>query len=93
MPNTTPHARRCMIINYCQFWHKQFGEVANGAQRLLEAGRLHTPLRRQLLGIEVMETHSSQPGNSQAQPGTNRYSAEWVRKHEEQTGQIRGGAW
>ena len=47
MPNTTPHARRCMIINYCQFWHKQFGEVANGAQRLLEAGRLHTPLRRQ----------------------------------------------
>ena len=50
-------------------------------------------MSRQLLGIEVMETHSSQPGNSQAQPGTNRYSAEWVRKHEEQTGQVRGGAW
>jgi ectoine hydroxylase-related dioxygenase (phytanoyl-CoA dioxygenase family) len=88
MPNFTPDARRCMILNYCNFWHKQFGEVANGAARLLEAGQLESPLRKQLLGLEVMAR-----GMSQSPPGTNQYSGEWVAREEARTGQVRAGAW
>lgn len=88
MPNYTPDARRCMILNYCNFWHKQFGEVVNGAARLLAAGRLATPLRKQLLGVEIMAS-----GMSQSKPGTNQYSGEWVAREEERTGNVRAGAW
>ena len=47
-----------MILNYCNFWHKQFGEVVNGAARLLAAGRLETPLRKQLLGVGAPHQHT-----------------------------------
>ena len=77
-----------MILNYCNFWHKQFGEVVNGAARLLAAGRLETPLRKQLLGVEVMAS-----GMSQSKPGTNQYSGEWVAREEERSGNVRAGAW
>ena len=88
MPNTSNQPRCCMILNYCHFWHKQFGEVSNGAQRLLAAGRLESPLRKQLLGLEVMAS-----GMSQSPPGTNQYNGDWVARNERETGKIRAGAW
>ena len=48
MPNTSERERKLLVVNLVPFWHKQFGPVVEGAQRLAARGLLDTPLRRKV---------------------------------------------
>lgn len=52
MPNTSDVERRCLILSYTPFWHKPFGQVITNGERLMAAGKLTTPLQRQLFHVE-----------------------------------------
>ena len=79
LPNTSGHSRDNVILNYCPFWHKQFGDLIAGVQRLDKQGKLVDPMRRQLLGLELFNQGSSQGGR-----GSNPYSAEYTESHPRQ---------
>lgn len=51
-PNTSDIERRCLILSYTPFWHKPFGQVIDNGKRLMAAGKLTTPLLRQLFHVE-----------------------------------------
>eukprot|EP01052_Picozoa_sp_SAG31_P031635 SAG31_NODE_3372_length_4351_cov_4.835842_2_plen_101_part_00 len=79
LPNTSGATRDNVILNYCPFWHKTFGDLQAGASRLAAAGKLDgQPFRRQLLGLEL----ATGEGTSQGHEGSNPYDAEWTEKHD-----------
>ena len=79
LPNTTAHSRDNVILNYCPFWHKRFGDLIAGVDRLDARGKLQDPMRRQLLGLELFNRGSSQGGR-----GSNPYSARYTETHPRQ---------
>ena len=45
----------CTYHRYIPFQHRSLGAVANNAVALDAAGKLDTPIRRQLLGLEYAD--------------------------------------
>jgi hypothetical protein len=76
LPNKCGQSRDNIILNYCPFWHKRFGDMIAGVERLDKAGRVEDPMRRQLLGLELHH-----PGGSQGRRGSNPYSAQYTESH------------
>ncbi len=54
LPNTGDHERWCVINLYCPFYQKQPGPTMESAMALDAAGKLSTPERRQIFGLEPM---------------------------------------
>lgn len=54
LPNAGVRDRWCALTLYCPFYQKQPGVTVEAAMALEAAGRLKTPLRRQLFGFDPM---------------------------------------
>ena len=54
LPNAGKRDRWCTLTLYCPFYQKQPGVTLEAAVGLEAAGRLNTPIRRQLFGLELM---------------------------------------
>ena len=54
LPNTGAADRWCVLTLYSPFYQKQPGVTVEAAIALEAAGRLNTPQRRQLFGVEPM---------------------------------------
>ena len=79
LPNTSGHSRDNIILNYCPFWHKRFGDMIAGVDRLDAQGKLKDPMRRQLLGLELFNQ-----GSSQGARGSNPYSERYTESNPRQ---------
>ena len=69
-PNTSDVERRCLILSYTPFWHKPFGQVLDNSKALLAAGKLDTPLRKQLFHVppEQGGGYGNDPALCKSQP-------------------------
>ena len=58
LANTSGRNRDSIFLSFTPFWCKQTGNVARISRQLNAAGRLDTPLRRQLLGLQSDSAYS-----------------------------------